>query len=154
MLIFLRFIFINYIKIHIQMIQNTQQNINQDSIPKSISRVNFLYNFVKENNIKKPQFICYFIALALIIYFIIVTIFGEKGLFFYKSLKSQVQNKEFVKKELIGKMRTKKSMVEGMNLESLDLDLVDEQSRKVLGYVGKSEVVIYQDKKTDEDESN
>jgi cell division protein FtsB len=154
MLIFLRFIFINYIKIHIQMIQNTQQNINQVSIPKSISRVNFLYNFVKENNIKKPQFICYFIALALIIYFIIVTIFGEKGLFFYKSLKSQVQNKEFVKKELIGKMRTKKSMVEGMNLESLDLDLVDEQSRKVLGYVGKSEVVIYQDKKSDEDESN
>jgi cell division protein FtsB len=154
MLIFLRFIFINYIKIHIQMIQNNQQNINQVSIPKSISRVNFLYNFVKENNIKKPQFICYFIALALIIYFIIVTIFGEKGLFFYKSLKSQVQNKEFVKKELIGKMRTKKSMVEGMNLESLDLDLVDEQSRKVLGYVGKSEVVIYQDKKTDEDESN
>jgi len=136
------------------MIQNNQQNINQVSIPKSISRVNFLYNFVKENNIKKPQFICYFIALALIIYFIIVTIFGEKGLFFYKSLKSQVQNKEFVKKELIGKMRTKKSMVEGMNLESLDLDLVDEQSRKVLGYVGKSEVVIYQDKKSDEDESN
>lgn len=136
------------------MIQNNQQNINQISIPKSISRVNFLYNFVKENNIKKPQFICYFIALALIIYFIIVTIFGEKGLFFYKSLKSQVQNKEFVKKELIGKMRTKKSMVEGMNLESLDLDLVDEQSRKVLGYVGKSEVVIYQDKKIDDDESN
>ncbi len=136
------------------MIQNNQQNINQVSIPKSISRVNFLYNFVKENNIKKPQFICYFIALALIIYFIIVTIFGEKGLFFYKSLKSQVQNKEFVKKELIGKMRTKKSMVEGMNLESLDLDLVDEQSRKVLGYVGKSEVVIYQDKKIDDDESN
>lgn len=136
------------------MIQNTQQNINQDPIPKSVSRVNFLYNLVKENNIKKPQFICYFIAFALIIYFIVVTIFGEKGLFFYNSLKSQVQNKEFVKKELIGKMRTKKSMVEGMNLESLDLDLVDEQSRKVLGYVGKSEVVIYQDKKTDDDESN
>ena len=32
------------------MIQNNQQNINQVSIPKSISRVNFLYNFVKENN--------------------------------------------------------------------------------------------------------
>ena len=88
----------------------------------------------------------------MIIYFIIVTIFGEKGLFFYKTLKSQVQNKEFVKRELISKMRTKKSMVEGMNLESLDLDLVDEQSRKVLGYVGKSEVVIYQDKNGEEDE--
>ena len=136
------------------MIQNTQQDIIQNSSNSSFSRVNFLYNFVKEHNIKKSQFILYFIALAMIIYFIIVTIFGEKGLFFYKTLKSQVQNKEFVKRELISKMRTKKSMVEGMNLESLDLDLVDEQSRKVLGYVGKSEVVIYQDKNGNEDDSN
>jgi hypothetical protein len=34
----------------------------------------------------------------------------------------------------------------GMNLESLDLDLLDEQARKVLGYAGKNEVVIYREK--------
>jgi cell division protein FtsB len=152
------------------MLQNTDQNIEENTLISEAlthanlinspqlnfdkKKVNFLYNFVKDHNINKVQFIFYFIGIALIIYFLLTTIFGDKGLFFYKSLKTQVQNKEFVKRDLINKMRTKKSMVEGMNLESLDLDLVDEQSRKVLGYVGKSEVVIYQDKNDQKDESN
>jgi cell division protein FtsB len=152
------------------MLQNTDQNIEENNLISEVlthanlinnpqlnfdkKKVNFLYNFVKDHNINKVQFIFYFIGIALIIYFLLTTIFGDKGLFFYKSLKTQVQNKEFVKRDLINKMRTKKSMVEGMNLESLDLDLVDEQSRKVLGYVGKSEVVIYQDKNDQKDESN
>jgi hypothetical protein len=42
-------------------------------------------------------------------------------------------------------MQAKKNMVDGMSLNSLDLDLLDEESRKVLGYVGKNEVVIYQE---------
>ncbi len=33
-----------------------------------------------------------------------------------------------------------------MDYNSLDLDLVDEQSRKTLGYVGKDEIVIYREK--------
>ena len=152
------------------MLQNTEQNIDENTLisealthdnltqnPQlnfSQNKINFLYKFVKENNINKAQFIFYFIGIALITYFLLTTIFGDKGLFFYQSLKAQVQNKEFVKRDLLNKMRTKKSMVEGMNLESLDLDLVDEQSRKVLGYVGKSEVVIYQDKDDQKDESN
>jgi cell division protein FtsB len=152
------------------MIQNTEQNIEDNALISEVlmqnnltknsllnlnkNRINFLYNFVKENNISKAQFIFYFIGIALIIYFFLTTIFGDKGLFFYQSLKTQIQNKEFVKRDLINKMHTRKSMVEGMDLESLDLDLVDEQSRKVLGYVGKSEVVIYQDKENQKDESN
>lgn len=152
------------------MIQNIEQNtednaliskaLMQNNLTKNSllnlnkNKINFLYNFVTENNISKAQFIFYFIGIALIIYFFLTTIFGDKGLFFYQSLKTQIQNKEFVKRDLINKMHTRKSMVEGMDLESLDLDLVDEQSRKVLGYVGKSEVVIYQDKENQKDESN
>lgn len=113
-------------------------------------RISFFYDFIKEHNIRKSQFILYCVGVSLFFYFTITAIFGEKGLMSYNSLKTQVQNKELAKKELIAKMRTKKSMVEGMNLNSLDLDLVDEQSRKVLGYVGKNEVVIYQDKEQDE----
>ena len=41
-------------------------------------------------------------------------------------------------------------MVDGMNTNSLDVDLLDEQARKNLGYVGKNEVVIYQDNKQGE----
>jgi cell division protein FtsB len=50
-------------------------------------------------------------------------------------------------------MHNKKNMVDKMSTDSLDLDLLDEQSRKVLGYAGKNEVVIYQDKAGENHES-
>ncbi|MBU6141043.1 MAG: septum formation initiator family protein [Proteobacteria bacterium] len=106
-------------------------------------KTNFLYNFVKKNQIGKHTFICYFTALVIIFYFLISTIFGEKGLIKFFVLKNKIETREITKQELSNKMRAKKNLVEGMSSESLDLDLVDEQSRKVLGYVGKNEVVIY-----------
>lgn len=107
---------------------------------------NFLYNFVKKNNITKPLFISYFIAIFVIFYFGFFIIFGSKGLVEYFNLRAQIQNKEAAKQEIFAKMQAKKNMVDGMNLNSLDLDLLDEQARKVLGYSGKNEVVIYQEK--------
>ena len=107
---------------------------------------NFLYNFVRRNNITKPLFVGYFIIFSVILYFSFFTIFGDKGLFTLYRLKQEIARKEAAKQELQNKMQAKKNMVEGMNLNALDLDLLDEQSRKTLGYVGKNEVVIYQDK--------
>jgi cell division protein FtsB len=104
-----------------------------------------LYNLVKKYNINKLLFVSYFIAFAIIFYFIIITIFGQKGLVQYFALKKQIENKEIIKEELSEKLNVKKGMVEGMNTNSLDIDLLDEQARKNLGYVGKNEVVIYQD---------
>jgi len=109
-----------------------------------------LYNLVKKYHITKLLFISYFIAFALILYFFIITIFGQKGLITYFSLKNQIENKEAAKEELLNKMNVKKNMVDGMNTNSLDVDLLDEQARKNLGYVGKNEVVIYQDNKQGE----
>jgi len=105
----------------------------------------FLYQFVKKYNITKPLFIGYFIAASVILYFLFFTIFGSKGVIQFFVLRKQIENKEIIKQELSDKMQAKKNMIDGMNLEALDLDLVDEQSRKVLGYVGKNEVVIYHD---------
>ncbi len=107
---------------------------------------NFLYNFVRQHNITKPLFVGYCIAFSIIIYFLFFTIFNQKGLVEFFALKKQIENKEATKQELLNKMEAKKNMVDGMNLNSLDTDLLDEQSRKVLGYVGKNEVVIYQNK--------
>jgi cell division protein FtsB len=109
---------------------------------------NFLYNFVKKYNITKPVFIGYCIALAIIIYFTFFTIFGDKGLVKLFSLQKQIENKEIIKEELSAKMQAKKDLVDGMNPESLDIDLLDEQARKVLGYAGKNEVILYQNKNT------
>ena len=108
---------------------------------------NFLYRFVKKHRITKPLFVGYCIAFTLICYFAFFIVFGDKGLTQLFVLKKQIENKETIKQEIFAKMQAKKGMVESMNLNSLDIDLLDEQARKVLGYVGKNEVVIYQDQK-------
>jgi cell division protein FtsB len=113
----------------------------------------FLYNLVKKYRIKKLLFVSYFIAFAAIFYFLALTFFGQKGLVEYFSLKEQIENKELTKEELLNKMNVKKNMVEGMNTGSLDVDLLDEQARKNLGYVGKNEVVIYKDAKNPKEEN-
>jgi len=82
----------------------------------------------------------------MILYFMFVSIFGDKGLVEYYSIKKQVSEIESKKFELQNKIRLKKEMIQGMDYNSLDLDLVDEQSRKTLGYVGKDEIVIYREK--------
>ena len=111
---------------------------------------NFLYNFVKENNVTKSVFIAYIIGFAVILYFIFFTIFGTKGLFELVSLRKKIENKDITKQELQTKMEAKKNMVDGMSPESLDLDLLDEESRKVLGYVKKGEIVVYQENAKEE----
>ena len=111
---------------------------------------NFLYNFVKKHNISKTSFIGYFITFSVIFYFLFFTFFGNKGLVTFFSLKREVLDVKITKEELLNKMQNKRNMVEGMSSESLDIDLLDEQSRRVLGYVGKNEVVIYQDKEEEE----
>lgn len=106
---------------------------------------NFVYNIVRQYNITKPLFIGYFISFFVILYFLFFTIFGQKGIVEMMHLQEKVENKEITKQQLQDKMQAKKNMVDGMSLDSLDLDLLDEESRKVLGYVGKNEVVIYQE---------
>lgn len=101
-----------------------------------------LYYFVKKHNISKLVFIGYFTGLVVVFYFLFLTFFGEKGLVQFFFLKQQIKNKEAQKQELIAKMHAKKNMVEGMNTNSLDIDLLDEQARKTLGYTGKNEVVV------------
>ena len=115
---------------------------------------NFLYRFVKKHSITKPLFVGYCIAFTLICYYAFFIVFGDKGLTQLLVLKKQIENKEAIKQEIFAKMQSKKGMVESMNLNSLDIDLLDEQARKVLGYVGKNEVVIYQDQKTLETKSS
>jgi cell division protein FtsB len=112
---------------------------------------NFLYTFVKKHRITKPLFIGYFVAFSIIFYFTFFIFFGEKGLIKFFTLKKQIENKEIDKQVLYNKMQAKKNMVDGMNLDSLDIDLLDEQSRKTLGYIGKNEVVIYRE---DSDQKN
>ncbi len=107
---------------------------------------NTLYNFVRRNRINKATFVSYCVAISIILYFMFVSIFGDKGLVEYYLIKKQVSEIESKKSELQNKINLKKEMIKGMDYDSLDLDLVDEQSRKTLGYVGKDEIVVYREK--------
>lgn len=105
--------------------------------------MNLIYNFVKNNNISKRVFIAYFICIAIIFYFLFSCIFGQKGLIELISLKKQIENQDTIKQELQNKIESKKNMVKSMNTDSLDLDLLDEESRRSLGLSNKNEIVIY-----------
>ncbi len=78
-------------------------------------------------------------------YFIFHALFGDKGLIKYFHLKKELQRKEITQEGLANKARNKQNMVNGMSVESLDLDLLDEEARKNLGYAGKQEIVVYDD---------
>jgi cell division protein FtsB len=73
--------------------------------------------------------------------------FGQKGLLKYFSLQNEIQGQEIFKKELENQVEYKKTKIHGMSPNSLDLDLLDEEARKNLGYSSKNEVIIYQDNK-------
>lgn len=102
-----------------------------------------IYNLVKQHRISKGLFISYFALAAMGLYFTTHAIFGSKGLIQYFALKSQIRTKENIKEQLLVKMKTKENLVKGMDPNSIDLDLLDEQVRSVLGYSNRSETVIY-----------
>jgi len=103
----------------------------------------YLYNLVDNYQISRSLFIFYFICFSLIIYFLANAFFGDKGFFAYRNVLHNFNNLQLTKETLQQTFQAKEKAVEHMNLQSLDLDLVDEQSRKVLGYINKNEVVLY-----------
>ena len=103
-----------------------------------------LQNFIINYKISKGVFVSYFISFGLIFYFSFFAMFGNKGVFTLIALDSQIAKKDIIVQDLENKVKAKEAVVSGMKLDSLDLDLLDEQSRKILGYMGKDELVVYQ----------
>lgn len=116
----------------------------------ALTKNNIFYRLVSKHRVSKRLFIAYFIALSVILYFLFFTLFGQKGLLKLFELQEIVTNKESIKKEYQQKVKAKRDMVKGMKPGSLDIDLLDEQTRKNLGYVGKNEVIIYEEEDKNE----
>lgn len=105
-----------------------------------------LYQIVKKHNISKTLFIVYFTFIALILYFFGNIFFSQKGLIKYFALKQEISAQNLQKKQKINEITTKKRKVKAMSPNSLDLDLLDEEARKNLGYSNKKEIIIYHKK--------
>ncbi len=105
-----------------------------------------IYNFVKKHDISKTLFVSYFVFATVSCYFLIITLFGQKGLIRYFDLKQEISGYELTRQEMAEKVGAKKNLVAGMNVDSLDLDLLDEEARRSLGFSNKNEVVVYEEK--------
>jgi cell division protein FtsB len=102
-----------------------------------------LPKITKKFIINKQIFVATTITISVIAYFSYYALFGDKGVLKYFSLKTELHKKELTRERLENKMNKKQHLVNGMGLESLDLDLLDEEARKNLGYANKDEIVIY-----------
>ncbi len=108
--------------------------------------MNPIYLFVKKYQITKFGFIGSFVAIFLTCYFVFFAIYGEKGLQDLMRLQKEIEQKKVIENTLSNIRKSKEERVKKMRPESLDLDLLDEQVRKNLGYGDEDEIIIY-DKK-------
>lgn len=108
--------------------------------------MNPLYRFVKNNNITKMTFVSFWAILFISCYFLLFAIYGRNGLFDMMALHNQIEQKKITEQSLSAIRKTKESKVNKMRSDSLDLDLLDEEVRKNLGYADKDEITIYDDK--------
>ncbi len=96
-------------------------------------------------NFRIPIFeLVYFsFCLILSIYFLLATFKGEYGLFKKYQL---LATENVLKIELIHeteKKRVLQNKVNRLSISSLDLELLDEQARRVLGMIGDRELIFY-----------
>jgi cell division protein FtsB len=87
------------------------------------------------------------LCVLVLFYLAFHTVSGERGVF---AMLRETNKLETMKTELAGIKTKRESLekkVQKLSNDSLDLDLLDEQSRIVLGRAGKDEVVIFLDKK-------
>lgn len=86
-------------------------------------------------------------VILLIIYFLLHSLSGDRGLFAYFRLKKTLKEQT----ELLNAISDERAMLESstknLHPKSLSVDVLDELARKELGLVGAEEKVIYLEKK-------
>ena len=88
------------------------------------------------------------LAALIVGYFGFYTFFGDRSLIRLMQLDAKIQAIETKLANAQGEHDAYASRVNHMRSESIDVDLLDEQSRRVLNYTQPDEVVIYTNDKT------
>jgi cell division protein FtsB len=96
---------------------------------------------IKNNN--KHIFLIILVFL-LCLYFSYYTIYGKNGIYDYFKIRSEIQDKRKIKDKLENALESQREVIDSIKVDNLDLDLLDEQTRKNLGYAKDDEVIIYE----------
>ena len=83
------------------------------------------------------------ILLISTVYFSSHTLIGPKSLISLVQLNKGLEKSSEELENLMIYKNTIEKKIKGLNERTLDLDLLDEQSRNVLGYANRNETVIY-----------
>jgi cell division protein FtsB len=97
--------------------------------------------------LSSPSTITTIVLVLLLVYFGYHAITGDRGLLALMRLSKQVEQSRNDLDQVVADKLSLEHRVSLLRDESLDLDLLDEQSRKLLGYVGKDEVIYMPPKK-------
>lgn len=96
--------------------------------------------------------ILYYIAFVLIsvvsLYFLFYIINGSSSIFVLLDLKKKKLEMENILQVILSDKNVLQHKVNGLYSNTLDLDLLDEQARNVLGYINNDEYVTVIDKKS------
>ena len=95
--------------------------------------------------IKNRNMILMIIIILLCSYFSYYTIYGKSGILHYFEIKEEIEKKKAIKNKLRKKLDSQKDMIGSIKTDNLDLDLLDEQTRKKLGYAKDDEIIIYEE---------
>jgi cell division protein FtsB len=88
------------------------------------------------------QFLATFISFGLFFYFSYHLMHGDRGYFAYKGLERKLAASEKLYDQTLAERQALENRVKLLRPSSLDLDMLDERARLVLGYVKPSEQVI------------
>jgi|TARA_B110000259_G_scaffold70412_1_gene82950 cell division protein FtsB len=97
-----------------------------------------------KNNLSKNTLLLIGVFL-LCSYFSYYTIYGNGGIFHYFKAKEDIIERKNIKKKLESELSKQKRKIKSIKTDNLDLDLLDEQTRKKLGYAKSDEYILYEE---------
>jgi len=95
--------------------------------------------------IKQNKGLTFFLCVSslFILYFIYHTFSGNYGLISYFNHQKQLAEKQTALIKIEEEVKDQKNKVNKLKTNALDLDLLDEKSREILGTAKKNEIIIY-----------
>ena len=82
------------------------------------------------------------LALAVSLYFAFAAVQGEYGLFRRAEVKAEILQQQIILNDLMGEITRMENLTSRLSDSFLDLDLLDQQARDILGYARPDELIL------------
>lgn len=82
------------------------------------------------------------LALAASLYFAFAAVQGEYGLFRRAEVKAEILQQQIILNDLLGEISRMENLTSRLSDSFLDLDLLDQQARDILGYARPDELIL------------